>query len=101
MKLVVEGTERYKRIISAGYSDYVAGENQTIIEIKAEDWKGYRKIDIHWDDELKKIIEAPYPLSAVELIEKQDAEVQEIYIKAIPDLIKSMEARIAALESKQ
>lgn len=100
MKLVVEGKERFKRIISAGYSDYKAEANQAVIEINNVDWKGYRKVDIHWDDELKKIIEKPYPLTETELTAKQEQKDKESYIAAMPDLVKSLETRIAAVEEK-
>ena len=100
MQLVVEGIDRFRRIISAGYSDYTIGLNQSLIEIDDANWKGYRKSDVHWDNVLEKIIEKPYPLNAIELTEKQEQEGKEAYIAAMPDLVKSLEARIATLESK-
>ncbi len=99
MQLVVEGIERYKRIISAGYSDYTIGLNQSLVEIDDADWKGYRTSDVHWDDEIKKIIDKPYPLSVAELVEKQEQEEKEAYIAAMPDLVKGLETRIATLET--
>lgn len=60
IKIAVRGTGRFREIISAGYSDYAAGPEQTIIEIDDADWKGYRKCDVHWDDELQEIIETPF-----------------------------------------
>ena len=74
MQLVVEGTERFKWIISAGYSDYTIGLNQSLIEIDDADWKGYRKSDVHWDDQLEKIIEEPFPLSDQEIENTARAE---------------------------
>jgi len=100
MKLVVEGMERYKRIISAGYSTYKVNANQAIIEINDADWKGYRKADVHWDDELKKIIEKPYPLSTVELTAKQEQEDKANYIDAMPDIVKELQAKVQVLEEK-
>ena len=102
MQLVVEGIDRFRRIISAGYSDYTIGLNQSLIEIDDADWKGYRKRDVHWDDEIKRIIGKPYPLNATELAEKQEQEEkEEAYIAAMPDLVKTMETRIATLEAKE
>ena len=98
MQLVVEGTERFKRIISAGYSDYTIGLNQSLVELDDADWKGYRKSDVHWDDEIKKIIDKPYPLNATELAEKQEQEEKKAYVAAMPDLVKTLETRIAGLE---
>ena len=100
MQLVVEGIDKFRRIISAGYSDYTIGLNQSLIEIDDANWKGYRKSDVHWDDEIKKIIEKPYSLNATELVEKQEQEEKEAYIAAMPEVVKTLEARIATLESK-
>ncbi len=101
MYLVVEEFGRFRRIISAGYSDYSVGIDQSLVEIDDADWKGYRKSDVHWDDEIKKIIEKPYPLSVAELAEKQEQEEKEIYIATMPDLVKTLETRIAVLETKE
>ncbi len=101
MQLVVKGIDRFRRIISAGYSDYTVGLNQSLVEIDDADWKGYRKSDVHWDDEIKKIIEKPYPLSVAELAEKQEQEEKETYIAAMPDLVKSLETKIVTLEAKE
>ena len=99
MQLVVEGIDRFRRIISAGYSDYTIGLNQSLVEIDDVDWKGYRKSDVHWDDQLEKIIEKPYPLKATELVKKQEQEEKEAYIAAMPDLVKSLVSRITVLET--
>ncbi len=101
MQLVVEGIDRFRRIISAGYLDYTIGLNQSLVEIDDADWKGYRKSDVYWDDEIKKIIEKPYPLNTTELAEKQEQEEKEAYIAAMPDLVKSLETRLVTLKAKE
>ena len=100
MKLVVEGKERFKRIISAGYSDYTVGINQSLVEIDDVDWNGCRKADIHWDDEVKKIIKAPYPLSVAELAVKQEQEDKKAYTHIMPDIVKELQAKVQILQEE-
>jgi len=87
MKLVVEGKTDIKRIISAGFSDYVVAEDQKIIEIDQSKWKDYRKQDVHWDDKQRKIVEKPYPTSPAELESVRQAEVRTQIRPLIDDVL--------------
>lgn len=76
MKLLIEG----EKIISAGFSDYVAKENQTVETIDNSKWLGYRKIDIKWDNVNKEIIVLT-DLEKQNIIDKADAlkELQRLH----------------------
>jgi len=87
MKLVVEGKTDIKRIISAGFSNYMVAEDQKIIEIDQSKWKDYRKQDVHWDDKQRKIVEKPYPESPEELEIVRQAEVRVQIIPLLEDML--------------
>jgi hypothetical protein len=45
MNLLIEGD----KIISAGFSEYTAGDGQEVVVVPDSQWKGYRKDDVYWD----------------------------------------------------
>lgn len=98
MKLVVEGAERIRKIVSVGVDsmEYVLREGQELRKIPDESWKGWRKSEISWDEEAKIIVEEPFPSKPEEIKQQEDAE----YMRDAADKIRDLVIRVIELEDK-
>ena len=95
IKLVVEGTEQFRRIRSVGVEemDYVLEPGQELRLIS--DWGGRRKNDCHWDEIKQAIVDAPYPYLTDE--EKAFAEGKK---PSTTNVTQKLETRIEQLEER-
>jgi len=99
MKLVVEGTGQFRRIVSVGADStiYELQPGQEIRQIPNEAWGDWRKSEIHWDELAQQIVVAPYPLSPEEAAAKAEAEA-EARMMADAKLLKAIEIIVAEIE---
>ncbi len=99
MQLVVEGIENLRRIISVGTDStvYPLKQDQEIRMIDSADWQGWRKSEIHWDEEKQTIIESPFPASPEEKEAKRVEKVKARFDAELFGLVYANKDNSAAL----
>ena len=91
MRLVVEGTERLRRIISVGLDDvnYVLETDQELRII--QDWKGRRKSECYWDEEIQAIIDKVHPDLLMEIEAAKNKKTSEEEITILKERLDKLE----------
>ena len=90
LKLVVAGDERYRQIMHVGVMRFQytlsAGEEMRLIE--DSDWQGWRKAEIEWDEQDKKIIQKRRQIKDSEKEEGRKIKVNARIFEELPDMLR-------------